>query len=170
MFFLRAVLLSLFLFALPTISLADETTKENLEEQMSPEQFFASGLNKLSPEELATLNAFIQGKIEQTTKEVTKTAVEEHQKNSVGFMSGMFGGESTPDINSNIVGLFKGWKGKTRVTLANGQVWEQKSRTAELVGGVRVESPNITISQGVLSAWWAKIDGYNTKVKVKRIK
>lgn len=170
MFYLRAALFSFFLLALSTVSLAGEVIKQNLEEQMSPEQFFASGLNKLSPEELATLNAFIQGKIEQTSKEASKVAVEQHKENSVGFMSGMFGGEKTQNIDSNIVGMFKGWKGKTRVTLANGQVWEQKSNAAELVGGVRADSPNITISQGVLSAWWAKVDGYNTKVKVKRIK
>lgn len=151
-----------------TLAVANDDNQ--VQDQMTPTQFKAAGLDKLTPDELANLNAFINGQLEETAEEVAKTAVEEHKKNNIGFLDSMFGGEAVPDIQSNIEGMFKGWQGKTRVTLANGHVWEQLSGSGELVGGVRAENPNITISQGAMGAWWAKIDGYNTKVKVKRIK
>lgn len=157
------------IFASPWV-IADDSPASRVQDQMTPTQFKAAGLDKLTADELANLNAFINGQLEETAETVAKTAVEEHKKSNIGFLDSMFGGEDVPDIKSNIEGLFKGWQGRTRVTLANGHVWEQLSSGAELVGGVRAESPSITISQGVMGAWWAKVDGYNTKVKVKRVK
>lgn len=63
---------------------------------------------------------------------------------------------------------FRGWDGRTRITLDNGQVWET-------VGGRRfrtpraLENPRVTIERGLLGAYRMSVEGFNTSVQVRRI-
>lgn len=70
---------------------------------------------------------------------------------------------------STVAGPFKGWKGKgDRITLANGQVWEVSDSGTRL--SVSLENPTVTIERGMLDAWFLRVDGYNARARVKRIK
>src|SRR5213592_4157199 len=51
---------------------ADQILSGSIKEMMSPEEFRASGLNKLSSEELEKLNAWLQGYRETTEKKTEK--------------------------------------------------------------------------------------------------
>src|SRR2546427_11458076 len=54
---------------------AEEVLSGSIKEMMSPEEFKAAGLNKLSPEELEKLNAWLQG-YRETTEKVTEKKTE----------------------------------------------------------------------------------------------
>jgi hypothetical protein len=136
--------------------------KKALQERMTPEEFKAAGLDKLTPEELANLNTFLG-------RDTEKRAVElkEAEERAVAG----FGGHITPNnepIVSRLVGRFDGWEGKTVFRLENGQVWQQ-SDTGELAG-VHMDAPMITITPSFSGAWWLSAEGRKSKVKVKRIK
>lgn len=140
----------------------------NVEQQMSAEQFKAAGLDKLSPQELAALNAWLQHKVMQETAKVTESAKEEGRKEVVEKNRGFFDFGSKEAIASSIVGNFDGFAKGRQYTLENGQVWEQiESATLD---GVRKTNPKVKIKPGIMNNWFLRIEGYNTAAKVRRIK
>lgn len=70
-------------------------------------------------------------------------------------------------IQSRIMGTFRGWEPKSKITLENGQVWQ-------IVDGSRgtysLESPAVSIERGVFGSFFLKIEGANRSPKVKRLK
>ncbi|MET0655220.1 MAG: hypothetical protein ABWY94_06585 [Pseudoxanthomonas sp.] len=140
----------------------------NVEQQMSAEEFKAAGLDKLSSQELAALNAWLQRKVVQETAKVTESAKEEGRKEVVEKNRGFFAFGSNEAIESAIVGKFDGFAKGRQYTLENGQVWEQ-IETATLEG-VHKTNPKVKIRPGIMNNWFLKIEGYNTTAKVRRIK
>jgi hypothetical protein len=143
-------------------SFAIAADKMVLQDRMTPEEFKAAGLDKLTADELATLNAYLG---RETAKQVAETRKKE-QLAVAGF-----GGHVTPDnapIVSRLVGRFDGWSGKTVFKLENGQVWQQ-SEHGDLAG-VHMDAPMITITPSFSGAWWLTAEGRKSKAKVKRIK
>ena len=136
-----------------------------IEQQMTPEEFQAAGLGKLTPEELARLNTWLGRTITtETTKAaaVAKQAVVEENR---GFAT--FG--SQEPIVSRIAGRFDGFHEGRVYTLANGQVWKQIE--AASLEGVHVDSPEVRIKPAVIgNAWYMQVGHYNTRAKVQRVK
>jgi len=129
-----------------------------LEERMTYAEFKAAGLERLTPEELAALNAWLAGK-------PTVAAATPAQDNR-GFLSSP---DSDQAVVSSVTGEFRGWDGKgDRIKLANGQVWEVTDSSARLK--VRLDNPTVTVEPGMFSAWYLKVEGYNSRARVKRIK
>jgi len=91
-----------------------------LQDMMTAEEFRAAGLEKLSPEELKNLNAWLQGyrqtaetkAAEKATAEVTKKTAKESRARM-------------DEIFSRIDGTFHGLTGKTIIKLEDGTVWKQ---------------------------------------------
>ncbi|MCX7032622.1 MAG: hypothetical protein NT046_01410 [Arenimonas sp.] len=130
-----------------------------LEERMTYAEFKAAGLEKLTPEELAALNAWLAGK-------TASTVAAKPAQDMRGFEGR--GGDSS-DLVSTIPGPFRGWKGAgDRFTLANGQVWEVTSGTSRF--SVSMQDPKITIEKGLLNSWFLRVEGYNARAGVRRIK
>jgi hypothetical protein len=145
---------------LATVALAADHVV--LQDRMTPEEFKAAGLDKLTPEELASLNAYLGRDDAKRVAEIKRA-----EQNAVAG----FGGHVTPDnapIVSRLVGRFDGWDGKTVFHLENGQVWQQ-SETGELAG-VHMDAPMITIRPSFSGAWWLTAEGRKSQIKVKRIK
>jgi hypothetical protein len=140
-----------------------------LEERMTAREFRQAGLDKLSDEELAALNRWIrqrslaEGEVVAPVRDGARSAdVAEDRR---GFNDA---GNDEP-IRSRIEGTFKGWEGDTVFVLENGMVWQQSE------GGTfrprTMEDPEVEISQGFLgSVWYLKVEGYNTQVKVQRLR
>ena len=76
--------------------------------------------------------------------------------------------EDLSDINSTLVGDFRGWRGYTEFTLANGQVWMQAA-PGELYAS-KLTNPKVRLVHNYLSGWKLQVEGYNSWVKVRRIK
>ncbi len=110
---------------------------------MSPAEFKAAGLDKLSAQELATLNRWLQGKVEAATTQavaaVRESAREEGRQEVIVKNRGFFDFGSSEPIVGVLQGEFRGF-GKGRVyVLDNGQEWEQTD--ASTLAGVRKQSP-----------------------------
>ena len=134
-----------------------------LEERMSAKEFKAAGLDKLTPEELAQLNAWLSAEV----GEVAGSAAAPAPVDRRGFE---FTGENYDDIETRIAGEFTGWDGREgRFVLTNGQVWQSIDPSSRL-RGVKLDSPLVRIEAGAFGAWFLSVDGYNTRVRVKRIK
>ncbi len=154
----RLIVVALVLFSLAGgTALAQQFS--TLEERMTYAEFKAAGLEKLSPEELAALNDWLAGKASGT---VAATPAQD----SRGFEGRA---SSAGAVVSTIPGPFKGWKSKgDRFTLANGQIWEVTDSGTRM--SVKLENPTVTIEQGMLNGWYLRVDGYNARAQVRRIK
>lgn len=141
-----------------------------IEQAMSPAEFKAAGLDKLSPDELAHLNAWLGRTITQQTEQAAATAATQATEKVKQENRGFFHfGEDTP-IDAHLVGEFRGFGGKgAHYTLDNGQEWQQVD-DAELPG-VRMTNPTVDIKPSVVgNTWYMKVGKYNTRAQVKRIK
>jgi hypothetical protein len=96
---------------------ADEILTGSIQKMMSPEEFKAAGLNKLSSEELEKLNAWLQGYREATEK-VTEKKTEKRVASQQSFFH-------HDPIVSRVDGSFAGLKGHTLIQLEDGTLWKQ---------------------------------------------
>lgn len=149
-----------------------------LEERMSGAQFRAAGLDKLSPEELASLNQWLRehgatGTVAMPTAPVATTPAGTAAPAAAPVAPAVAdrNGFNTPEtprtaINDRIKGTFRGWSGTTLFRLENGQVWQQ----AEPDGWkIERESPKVEIRPKMMGSWMLRIEGFNRSVRVKRI-
>jgi len=94
------------------VVMAQDTSSGSIQQMMTPEEFTAAGLNKLSPEELQKLDAWLQGYRETTEKRTEKKVKQSFFK---------FG----EPMLSRVDGSFGGLKGRTLIKLEDGTVWKQ---------------------------------------------
>ena len=161
---LRPILHSLMLLAL-LVAAPAAYAQPPIEKQMTPEQFKAAGLDKLSPTELANLNGWLNNTLEVEASKAAQKAQEKVETENRGFFSF---GKSDPII-AKIPGEFRGFAKGRNWTLDNGQTWEQVD-DASLVG-VHKTDPQVKITPSIIgNAWYMQIEGYNTRASVRRIK
>ncbi len=157
---LPLALLAAFAFS-PLAALAQKP----IERDMSPEEFKAAGLDKLSPEELAKLNVWLGRKIDTVATEAATQAKDKIKEENRGFFH--FG--SNEPIVARLSGEFRGFGKGRNYTLDNGQVWTQTD-SAVLVGA-NIDSPEVRITPSVSgNSWYLAVKGYNTRAKVERVK
>lgn len=129
----------------------------DVRELMSPEEFGAAGLGKLTPAELEALNRWL---LRYTAGEAavlrsSSNAVREEARKS----------EATV-IRSRIAGPFEGWSGRTLFRLENGQVWQQRMSGA---WRHRADSPEVEIRKNLLGMWEMRLLESGRQVGVTRI-
>jgi hypothetical protein len=136
-----------------------------IQQQMSPEEFRAAGLDKLNTEELARLNTWLGRAIESETAKAAKAAKQQLVEENRGFFN--FG--SSDPVRSTIAGEFRGFSSGRSYTLANGQVWKQVDDAS--LAGARLSSPTVVISPSVMgNVWYMAVGRYGTRAKVVRVK
>lgn len=156
----RLLLLAAALAALPAFA-----AQPPIQQQMSTEEFRAAGLDKLSADELARLNAWLGRTLEQETAKAATEAKKKVEDDNRGFFN--FG--STDPIVSTLPGEFRGFTNGRQYTLANGQVWRQIDDAS--LAGVRLTDPAVTISPSKIgNAWYMAVGRYGTRAKVMRVK
>ena len=148
--------------ALAAVGSAQAQNFSSLEERMSEREFSSAGLNKLSAEELAFLNAWLAQKAPGTA---TVAAPVYSGVDRTGLPAESSG--SGDRVVSSVAGTFRGWTGNTEFRLANGQVWQQ---TGGSNLSVNMESPTVVIEKGMFNSWYLRVEGYNTRAKVKRLR
>jgi hypothetical protein len=165
----------LLLALLCSLPLAADEGFSSLEEQMTGKEFTTAGLDKLTPDELAALNAWIRRHSLATLAEpasaastaVATTVTEaEAEGDQRGFRTEKAKEDRSP-ITSRIVGKFQGWDGETVFKLENGMIWEQADNDKFYIR--EVENPVAIIEPGIFGTWRLRIDGYNSKCRVERI-
>ena len=145
--------------------LAQAQEPQLIEQQMSAEQFKAAGLDRLSPEQLANLNAWLNRTLTTETSKAAAVAKQRVQEENRGFA--MFG--SSEPITGQIQGEFKGFGQGRRYVLSNGQEWEQVDNAT--LAGVRLTDPAVKIIPTLVgNAWYMQVGKYNSRAKVRRVK
>lgn len=163
----RLLACSLALLAVTSTAWAQRVVEGDLQQQMSAAEFKAAGLDKLQPAELASLNRWLQGKVEAVASQAVEAAREEGRQEVIVKNRGFTDFGSKEPIISTLQGDFAGF-GKGRVfVLDNGQHWEQTDTTT---GSRRQTAPKVSISPGMMGVWYLKVDGLNVQAKVKRVK
>lgn len=152
-----AVLLS---FA-PMLALAQDAP---IQQRMTPEEFKAAGLDKLSAAELANLNKWLNGTLKVEAQKATAAAERSVKDRVQGFFD--FDGNKEP-VKSRLIGEFRGFTKGRVYKLENGQEWEV-TEAPEL--NVRVTNPEVEMRPGVLNTWWMIVGKYNTRAKARRVK
>jgi hypothetical protein len=90
-----------------------EKMSEDIQQIMTPEEFKAAGLNKLSPDELQKLNAWLQGYRQVTEQAAEKKATARASRTKLDVLV------------SRVDGTFNGLTGRTIIRLEDGTVWKQ---------------------------------------------
>jgi hypothetical protein len=85
----------------------------SIQQMMSPAEFKAAGLNKLSSEELEKLNAWLQGYREVAEQKAEKKATARAERTKLDLLV------------SRVDGQFNGLTGRTVIRLEDGTVWKQ---------------------------------------------
>lgn len=142
----------------------------SLEEQMSGKEYTATGLDKLTPEELETLNNWIRRHSVATLdrpKAGSYVAATEVEGDTRGFKNRKDSDEDKSSITSRVKGSFTGWNGNTVFALENGMIWEQSDNDKFYTK--EVQNAEIIIEHGMFGTWHLSMVGYNSNCRVKRI-
>lgn len=170
----RAALLFVLSLTLPMAALAAgaepaEAGQTLLEQTMGSERFRAAGLHRQSPDELKVLEDWL---LANAVDLVDATpASEADSARSVARRRGLLGTRpkvATGDdgnVRSRIVGAFGGWNPGSVLVLENGQHWRVKDGSSLYIGKV-IDSPEVTVSSGLLGGWNLQVKGYNRSARV----
>jgi hypothetical protein len=113
-----------------------------IEQQMTPSEFKAAGLEKLSPAELAKLNSWLQGYREQAVKQAVKTAVAREEKTKMQL------------VVSRIDGVWNGAVSGDVIRLEDGTAWRVANK-GEHYGGY-ADHPAVAIFKS-LFGWKMRV-------------
>jgi len=141
-----------------------------VEQAMTPEEFKAAGLDKLTPDELAHLNTWLGRTITQQTQQAAEKAAVQATEKVKDENRGFFNFDEDKPIDAHLVGEFHGFGGKgAHYVLDNGQEWQQVDDT-DMASG-HLTNPAVDIKPAMVgNTWYMKVGKYNTRAQVKRIK
>lgn len=139
------------------LAVAEDEAKTfpGIEALMSPQEYKAAGLDKLSPAEREALDSFLirytaedSSALLRNDEEVKKAAEEQ-------------------EIVSVIQQPFNGWSGETIFLLENGQVWKQRYSGRYHYSG---SSPEVRITRNFMGFFRMELVESGKTVQVKRVK
>ncbi|MFM7783686.1 MAG: hypothetical protein ACKPE6_03410 [Gammaproteobacteria bacterium] len=124
---------------------------------MTPEEFRAAGLGKLSPAEIEALNRWVvrytagEAPVMRAHSEVVREEIKR---------------TDSAVTRTRIVGEFRGWYGDTVFRLENGQTWKQR-----LSGKWyhRADSPEVELSRNMMGYWVLRVVSEDRSVGVVRV-
>lgn len=146
------------LFVLPLIGLqAHAQQAEGLQQRMSAVDFRAAGLDKLSPQELAHLEAWL------AAHPVVKTRMVSSSGKPVFYADNT----KRQKIDTHIQGHFGGWQGQSQFTLDNGQVWKQAG--SDVPECMSSDHPKVKLKPSLFGSWLMYVDGCNGDAHVERV-
>jgi hypothetical protein len=129
----------------------------DVRELMTPEEFDATGLERLSPSELEALSRWLLRYTARQTSELRQHSefVEEEVRRF-----------EEKGIQTRIVGEFNGWHGDTLFRLENGQVWKQR-----LPGQwrYRANAPEVELRKNFMGYWMLRVLAADRAVGVTRV-
>jgi hypothetical protein len=131
-----------------------------IEQRLSSEQRHATGIDTLSPTQLALLNQLLRDDIAQAVAaEKAAPAAPPVERVLVGLEDG--------PIISRVKGTVSGWAPGTEFALDNGQRW--KVLKGEMTLRKPLDSPPIRVVPGVAGRWFLEVDEDLPKARVYRI-
>ncbi len=158
-------------------ALAVAATQPRIEQQLTPEQLHATGLDTLTSAQLDALNAVLQKRDSDTQAEATVAATAAAEARAA--QPGQAGSGNAPlspasyigladePIQSRLVGAVSGWQPGSEFHLANGQVWKVLKGSMKL--HKPLEAPEIVVIPGFAGRWFLQVDEDLPKARVYRI-
>jgi hypothetical protein len=70
------------------------------------------------------------------------------------------------DISSGLPGVFEGWERNTRLTLANGQVWQISDGSS---ASYYLRDPKVTVRRAAMGSFRLEIEGAKQAPRVQRV-
>jgi hypothetical protein len=182
--------------ALSLLSITLQTTAAGGEfaRKLTPEEIRASGLAKLSPQELAQLEKLIEDYKAGTpskptavaqspaapatpaaeTKEAPPPRGEKKLPEWVGALITLKRSEQSPSkvepLESRIAGDFEGWSGRTNFKLENGQVWTQVNKDDTYVYTPALKSPKVKIVPAAFGTFMMEVEGVSQRVRIRPVR
>lgn len=160
-------LLSLLLVALAPV---EAEVSPSFSERLSEEEFSSAGLDKLSAEELSSLDELWRryAADPQEPAAASPEVAVPQDPDLMGREQLSIDEKKMPKkIETRLIGTFDGWSGETTFELENGQVWQQ--RIDDRVNYTPADNPEVTIYRA-FGGYRLRVDGYNQSCPVKRIK
>lgn len=136
-----AIVAGLSLSAPPAQSAENETGE--IQQAMSPEEFKAAGLEKLTPGELAKLNAWLRGDREKVLKKAEKKAAAREEKAKLNL------------IVSRIDGVWNGVVPGEIIRLEDGSKWKLANKD-EHYGGF-ADHPAVAVWKAGFFGWKMRV-------------
>lgn len=163
-------------------------------QQMTPEQRRAAGVDRLTPEQQAALDAaaaqFVREGARQEVevakaqaqteklaavqqakalaKEEARAEVKAERKKQAAANAGLAVREDDEAIRTRIVGDFRGWTGRSVFTLENGQVWQQTDKEDRAFP--KMVNPEVELVPHRLFGWKMTLVAEGLSIYVKRVK
>lgn len=152
----RFSIVLIFMLCLPLATAAEKPAAPAVESLMTPEDFRAAGLDRLTDAERAHLSEWVEryrgGVVVGPAPRKTSEQLAEDKK---------------IEIVAKVIPSFTGWSGKTIFRLDNGQIWQQRQ-----TGKMRYSGGDSTviIAPNMLGMYMLKHPESKRAVGVKRIK
>lgn len=148
-----------------------------IEKRLTPEQRHATGLDTLSPEQLALLNALLResetksiADAEQAARAEARVEASAEAKASAPATdpgAGRFIGLNDEPIRSRLKGEVSGWEPGYVFELENGQQWKVLKGKMKLYKPL--QAPEILVVPGIAGRWFLQVHEDMPKARVYRI-
>lgn len=126
--------------------------KKSIRDTMTPEEFKAAGLDKLSKEELKNLDAKLQGATHAAeAKAAEKAATQAKNQAEVDQIKKAI-------IFSRVDGEFHGITGHTVIRLENGTTWKQAMSTDHFPANV-TDHPRVAVLHDIMFGYKMRVEG-----------
>lgn len=154
---------------------------EDFWQHLTPDERKAAGFDQLSAEQRAMIDQlakrFAESRINQAIPVVAEKAREkgraearaaalEQKKAAIGLAPRE--DDETEVIRTRISGEFRGWTGRTRFTLVNGQVWQQDQTESRFFP--LIIDPEVEIRPSRMGGWKMTLLQEGLWIRVKRIR
>lgn len=161
----RRLLLPVLLFA-PLI-VAAQSGDVDLAKRLAPAQLHATGLDTLTPAQLALLNRLLREDAAATTTHPASAPVTPATTGPAAQPAPMTVGLEEGPVRSRLVGTLTGWEPGTVFVLANGQKWKVLKGRYQL--RAPAQSPEVGIVPGLAGRWFFKLDEDTQGPRVYRV-
>jgi hypothetical protein len=140
---------------------------EPFSRSLAPADFAAAGLGRLTPAELARLDALIAARAAPAAAAPLSAAPAPAAPRSAAARRAASAAEEEAPVESRLTGEFRGWEPRTVFALENGERWQETGGTT--YAGPPLAAPAVRIRAGALGAHWMRIEGVSREVKVRRV-
>ncbi len=150
--------LSLLILTMPLLAVAQQRYVP-IEQRLTPAQLEATGLDRLSTQQLQLLNHLLSDE---------QAVVEERVEQSArSRLAGLLDRKQAEPVRATIKGEFRGWVAGKVIELDNGQRW--RVTEGELYLGKPIANARATVAPGMVSGWYLQVEGQSPRAKVQRL-
>jgi hypothetical protein len=166
---MRLFAIALLLLIAPLAVHAADSPPPAIETRMDEATKQRTGIARLTPDELAALNAWLAAEpAAMPAPAAAPVATAAPAPDRIGFRTPAPEAEE-PRVESRIVGTFRGLAPRAQIRLENGQVWRSVDSTV-VFRGITAESPAVEITKGTFGGWRLRLTDYRGMAKVERVR